>query len=120
MNPRPFSVTIVACVYIVMGAIGFTYHLSEWNAQQPLKYDFVWVELLRLVAILCGAFMLRGRNRARWLALAWIGYHVVLSAFHTLSELALHALFCATIAYLLFRPMASRYFRGARTQATRA
>ncbi len=105
---------------MLMGAAGFTYHLTEWNAQQPLHYGFVWVELLRLVAILCGAFMLRGHNWARWLTIAWIGYHVILSAFHTPSELALHALLCATIAYLLFRSTASRYFRDARTQAMQA
>ena len=57
--------------------------------------------------------MLRGHNWARWLALAWIVYHVILSAFHMLSELAIHILFCAILAYFLFRPTATRYFRAA-------
>ena len=100
LNPRPLPVTVIACVYIVMGAVGFVYHLG----------DSVWVELLRLAAIVCGAFMLRGCNWARWLAVAWIGFHVVLSAFHTLSEFAIHVLFFAAIAYALFRPTANRYF----------
>ncbi len=53
-------------------------------------------------------------NWARWLALAWIAYHVILSAFHTLSQLAIHCLLCAILANFLFRPTATRYFRGAR------
>ena len=36
------------------------------------------------LAIVCGVFLLRGHNWARWLALAWIAFHVVLSAFHAI------------------------------------
>ena len=115
MNKRPLSVTIIACVYIVMGAIGFAYHFTEFKAQHPFQYDIIWVGLLRLIAIVCGVYMLRGYNWARWLALAWIAYHVILSAFHTPSELAIHILFCAILAYFLFRPTATRHFRAART-----
>lgn len=115
MNQRPLAVTIIACVYIVVGAIGFAYHFTEFEAQHPFQNHFVWVELLRLMAIVFGAYMLRGHNWARWLALVWIAYHVVLSAFHTLSQLAIHSLFCAILAYFLFRPAATRYFGAART-----
>ena len=114
MNQRPLAVTIIGCVYVVMGAIGFAYHFTEFNAQHPFQSYIVWVELLRLVAIVCGAYLLRGHNWARWLALAWIGYHVILSAFHSLSQLAIHVVFCAILAYFLFRPTATRYFREAR------
>jgi len=118
MNRRPISVTVIAWVYIVVGAIGFAYHFTEFNAQHPFRDDTVWVELVRLTAVVCGAYMLRRHNWARWLALAWIAFHVILSAFHTRSELAIHGLFCAVLAYFLFRPTASRYFRTAGTQAT--
>jgi hypothetical protein len=60
-----------------------------------------------------GIFLLRGQNWARWLALAWIVFHVALSAFHPLRELAVHVVLCAFIALVLFRPAAGRYFRGA-------
>ncbi len=113
MNKRPLSVTSIGCVYIATGAIGFAYHFTEFKARHPVPYDIVWVELLRLIAMVCGVYMLRGHNWARWLALAWIAYHVILSAFHTLSELAIHGLICAILAYLLFRPTATRYFRAA-------
>ena len=110
-NTRPASVTVIGCLYIVMGAIGFAYHFTEFKVRHPFPYDIVWVELLRLIAVVCGGYVLRGHNWARWLALAWISYHVILSAFHTLSELAIHSLFCAILAYFLFRPTANRYFR---------
>ena len=68
-NKRPLSVTILGCLYIGVGTIGFAYHFTGFLAFQ---YDGVWVELIEILAILCGAFMLRGHNWARWVALAWI------------------------------------------------
>lgn len=117
MNPnqRPVSVLVLACVYIAVGAIGFVYHFRELLAFQQ---GAVWVELTEFIAIVCGAFMLRGHNWARWLALAWIAFHVILSAFRTFHELAIHALFCTVIAWFLFRPEATRYFHGAQVEPT--
>jgi hypothetical protein len=60
-----------------------------------------------------GIFILRGANWARWLLLAWLCYHVVLSAFHSLSEMIIHGVLCAVIASLLFRRQATGYFRRA-------
>src|SRR5271170_7662347 len=104
MNNRPLSVTILGCVYIGVGAIGFVYHLTEFLARGTSRYEDVWVELVRFLAIVSGVFMLRGQNWARWLALAWIAFHVVLSAFHSVSEFAVHCLFFAVIAWFLLRP----------------
>jgi hypothetical protein len=65
------------------------------------------------MAIVAGAFMLRGSNWARWLAMVWIASHVVISIFHSPFELALHIVVCALFAWFLFRPLATLYFRGA-------
>lgn len=108
-NRRPIAVTILGWVYIGTGAIGFAFHFTGLLAFQD---DALWAELTELLAILCGVFMLRGHNWARWIALAWMAFHVVLSAFHALPEFAIHCLFCAAIAWFLFRPPAARYFRG--------
>ena len=113
MNKRPISVTVIGCIFIAAGVIGFAYHVSEFKPQRPFQYDLVLVSLVRLLAILGGVFVLRGKNWARWLLLAWIAFHVVLSAFHSLFELAVHGLLLAVIAYVLFRPPASAYFRSA-------
>jgi hypothetical protein len=112
-NKRPISVTILACVYLAVGVGGFAVHFRELLARHP---DAVGIEVTELTAIVCGVFLLRGQNWARWLALAWIAFHVVLSAFHTIPELVIHAVFCAVFAWVLFRPEAARYFLGARSE----
>jgi uncharacterized membrane protein HdeD (DUF308 family) len=114
MNKRPLSVTVIGCIFVAAGVIGFAYHFTEFKTQRPFEYGIVWVCLLRLLAILGGVFVLRGNNWARWLLLVWIACHVILSAFHSLSELVAHGLLFAVIAYVLFRPQASAYFRTAR------
>jgi hypothetical protein len=111
VNRRPLSITIVAAIYIAAGTVGLVYHLSELDRQHPFANDVPWVSLVRVLAIVAGIFMLRGANWARWLALAWIAFHVVVSAFHSLPELAMHSVICAVLAYFLFRPTAARYFR---------
>jgi hypothetical protein len=63
----------------VTGIVGLGRHLADYEATQPFQYDLVWILIVELAAIVCGAFMLRGANWARWLALAWMGFHVVLS-----------------------------------------
>jgi hypothetical protein len=114
-NKRPISVTIVACLYLAVGAGGFVVHFRELLAHHP---DAVAIEVTELVAILCGVFLLLGHDWARWLAVAWIAFHVALSAFHSIAEFAIHAVFCALIAWILFRPEATRYFRAARSEPT--
>ncbi len=84
-NKRPISVTILACVYLAVGVGGFAVHFRELLARHP---DAVGIEVTELTAIVCGVFLLRGQNWARWLALAWIAFHVVLSAFHAIPEFA--------------------------------
>lgn len=108
-NKPPVPVIILAIVYIGVGIIGLVYHFTELLA---FRYDGVLIGLTEFLAIVAGAFMLRGHNWARWLAFAWIAFHVILSAFHSFQEFAVHGLFCAAIAWFLFRPDASRYFRG--------
>lgn len=112
--PRPLSVTILGCVYLAVGTIGIVYHFPGMLRKFPS--DAVWVELVELLAIVCGVFLLRGRNWARWLAIAWIAFHVIISAFQALPQFAMHALFLAVIAWLLLRPEAARYFRGPRLE----
>ena len=118
MKRRPLSVTIIACLFIAAGVVGLAYHAGDFRTRPPLEYAFVC--FVRLLAIIGGVFILRGRNWARWLLLAWIAYHVVLSAFHELSGLVVHAVLLVVVAYFLFRPRASAYFRRARGGPSKA
>ncbi len=110
MNTRPISVTVLGYLLIAMGAIGIAYHFTEFRTTRPDEY--VLVLIVRLLAIVCGVFLLRGTNWARWLAMAWIAFHVVLSYFQSMQQLAFHAAVLAVFAVVLFRPAANRYFRG--------
>jgi hypothetical protein len=110
-NHRPLSVAILAWLYIGVGTVGFVTHLSEFQAGNAFRFDGVWIELTELGAVLCGAFMLRGQNWARWLALAWMAFHVILSGLDRFHGFAIHCLFSVVIAWVLFRPGAARYFR---------
>jgi hypothetical protein len=118
VNKRPLSLTILGCIYIAVGTVGFVHHFKEFDGRHAFQYDAVWIELTELLAIVCGGFILRGQNWARWLALAWMAFHVVLSVFDAWPKFAIHCLFCAVIAWLLFRPDATRYFRRARVKPT--
>src|SRR5579884_3673233 len=116
-NPRqrPLAVTIIACIYILAAVAGLMYHFSEFTAR--LRDPGPWgIELVRLLAIVAGVFMLRGANWARWLALAWMAYHVVLSSFHSVPAAAIHALLLAVFTYFLCRRPANVYFTDQMTE----
>jgi hypothetical protein len=110
MQKRPLSVTVIAWIFIVTGAVGLMYHLREFDLRHPLAFDSLWVSLIRVMAILAGAYILRGKNWARWLALLWMLFHVVLSAFHSIPELAVHAVLLLLFGYFLLRPQARGFF----------
>jgi len=116
MNKRPLSVTIISCLFIAAGVVGLAYHATEFKAHDPSAAGVIWVCFVRLLAIFCGVFLLRGRNWARWLLLVWIAYHVGLSALHSLSEFLVHSLLLAVVAYFLFRPPVSAYLGGVRAK----
>jgi hypothetical protein len=115
--PRPLSITLLALLLIVSGAVGLVYHFSELDPHHLLQNDALWVELIRILAIVAGIFLLRGRNWARWLAMLWIGFHVVISFWHPWPQLIMHAAVFVVFAFFLFRPAASRYF-GSSDRAT--
>jgi hypothetical protein len=118
MNPnhRPFSVTFIACLYLAVGAVGFVYHLHEALGRPSFQYDDVLIEVTELIAFVAGVFLLYGRNWARWVAVAWIAVHVVFIAFESFRGFAFHLVICILIAWALFEPKASQYFRGERIQ----
>lgn len=112
MNKRPRAVTVIGCLYILVGAVGFVFRLRDLMANPAFGYDGVLIELTELLALIFGVFLLRGQNWARWGVLAWMAFHVLLSTFHALREFLVHASIFAVMAWFLFRPAAARYFRG--------
>jgi hypothetical protein len=109
VKKRPVAVVVIACVYILTSLVEIPYHLME--ARGAFERDMVWAALVNLLPGVAGWFLLRGHNWARWLAVAWIAFHVGLSFFNSWGQTAIHALFCALIAYFLFRRESEEYFR---------
>ena len=116
------SITIISCIFIAFGCIALLYGLLPHGeitaAQRVAELKGHWyVHVSRILQVLSGVFMLYGFNWARWLLLAWIVFHIVISALHSPFQLLMHTLIFAVILYFLFRPSASAYFRGLRTEA---
>jgi hypothetical protein len=112
MNKRPITVTIPGCILIATGVVALAYHATDFKPSHALPSEVVWISLVRIIAIVSGVFILRGSNWARWLALAWIAFHVAISFLDSWQKVAVHGLIFALFAYLLLRPEARAYFRG--------
>jgi len=111
---RPLQVTLTGCLFIVAGLVGLVYHLSE----RPLDHWIVLISMIRIIAVVGGVFLLMGQNWARWLMLAWLAFHVVVSAFHSLSEFMPHVVLLMTVGYVLLGPPTSKYFQSAPSDYT--
>lgn len=91
------SVVTIAVLYILVGLGGFVSHLpGHWQGE-----DFL-IEATELLAIICGVFVLAGSRWARWLAVAWMALHVVIS-FPVITQVAIHLSFLIVVAWILFR-----------------
>lgn len=125
MMQRPRSITVIAWIFLVVGAVGLLkdlWPLLSANAVSQLaklKADGLadlgpaWTS--RLLAILGGIGLLRGYNWARWLLVVWMAFHFGLSVLHSWEELLVHAAVFAPILYLLFTRSSTSFFDGART-----
>ena len=111
MAARPLSVTVIAWSYILVGIVGFAYHVPELRSDPGLQTSIVL--LVRLLAIIIGTAMLQGSWWARPAALVWLAYHVGLGALHSWGDALMHLLLLAVFTFLLLRPSAGAYFRGA-------
>ena len=109
MKHRPLSITLISCLFIAAGVVGIIYHASELKDVAMPEVGLVL--FVRMLAIIGGVFTLRGANWARWLLVAWIIYHVILSFFHSTAELIMHFVLSIVVVMSLFHPKANTYFK---------
>jgi hypothetical protein len=107
---RPFEVTFIGFLFIVIGVVSSVFHL--WSG--PLDRWTVPIAAVGIIAIIGGIFLLWGCNWARWLLLAWLAVHVVLSAFNSASQTLAHLVLFAVIGYFLVWSPAAKYFQAVR------
>ncbi|MEW6302826.1 MAG: hypothetical protein AB1705_05100 [Verrucomicrobiota bacterium] len=122
MNKRPRSITIISWIFIVMGAGASltrllppvdptaAQHIAGFKAQHPVQYYFLFAG--PILALVCGVFLLRGCNWARWLLTVWLGSHVVIHFLHSPVKALVPAVASSVLIYFLFRPPAKEFFRG--------
>jgi len=108
---RPPSLTLIGWLFIATGC-GVLVH-SARSATDPrmrLLGEVLPMAGSGLLALVGGAFALRGRDWARWCLVAWMGGHVLLGLGHSLPKLLVHLGLFAPITIALFRPSASSFF----------
>jgi hypothetical protein len=115
MNTRPCSITIIAWVFIFVGAASFDVHLGPaiYRSDAPNISELGPALGLGILGLVGGVFLLRGKNWARWLLVVWMASHVGISMMHSWKEVLVHAVFLVVLACSLFGAKASAYFKGA-------
>lgn len=107
LQNRPYQITFLGWLFIVVGIVSTAVHL--WKATLDR-----WVPLIILVgalAVVAGAYLLRGESWARWLTLAWLAFHVIVSALNSVADALPHLVLLAVIGYVLLGPPTSSYFQ---------
>src|SRR5262245_39204284 len=120
MPRRPLSIAVIAWLFIAVGACGLAFLLWPFVAPDSARRmaglevprpDELWpIAISEAVALVSGAFMLRGANWARWLLVAWMVFHVGLSFLHSPVKVLTHLVLFSAIGWFLFRPKAASYF----------
>ena len=103
---RPFEVTVLGWLFIVVGIASTVYHVWKGSLDR-------WIAPILLVgaiAVVAGIFLLRGARWARWLILAWLAFHVVVGALNSLQDALPHLVLFLVVGYFLLGPPTSKYF----------
>src|SRR5258705_11828577 len=107
MKNRPLAVIIVSVLFIITGCVGFVYHIKDLFESNARPNELIWILFLRILAVVCGLLLLFRISWARWLAIAWLAYHILISAFNSTSEMIAHVVFLIIVSVLLFLPASS-------------
>ena len=107
MPKRPLILTIFGWFLILAGVVGFAAHFPLHRAWHS---DDAWPLTLELILLIAGVFILRGQNWARWLAVVWIAFHVALSFYNSLRQVAVHTLILLIFVGILFHRAARAWF----------
>ena len=101
------AVITVACLFVLVGVgvgvVQFPHLLAGHR-------EAIGMEIAEAVAIVTGVCLLLRQRWARWLAVAWMAFHVGIM-FSDPGKAAVHIVLCALIAWALFRPESRGWFR---------
>jgi uncharacterized membrane protein HdeD (DUF308 family) len=109
---RPFQGAMLGWLFIAVGILSTVYHLLKGSLDRWI----VPILLVGAIAITAGVFLLRGARWARWLVLAWLAFHLVVSAFNSLSDAMAHLVPLLVVGYVLLGPPTSNYFQSSQPE----
>lgn len=104
---RYAAVIVVACLYL---AVGIAAGVEQVPRLLAGSREAVGMEIMEAVAIVIGVCLLLRHGWARWLAVAWMAFHVVIM-FPNPGKVVVHVVMCGLIAWALFRPESRGWFR---------
>ena len=107
---RPFAITVLSWLFIALGVVSLAMDV-RYVAGHGWGKDEAWVLMVHGLAVVAGAFMLRGADWARWLTVLWMVFHVAITVLNVWRGFAFHAILFVGITYLLFRADARAWFR---------
>jgi hypothetical protein len=110
MKKAPLPVIVISVLIMLAGAFGLYGAWLNFVAHPDGHKDAYLAAAVNVLGVVAGLFMLRGRNWARWLAVAWMAFHVAISFGHPLQELIVHSILLVLFAYGLFRADARPFF----------
>jgi hypothetical protein len=124
MPTRPTSVTVISWILIVLGVLALPFMalgFSDPKAQEimainpiPIPIQYAMAFGGTIASIVCGCFMLQGKNWARLVYVGWSAFGFLLSLITSPMKIALipSLVIFLLIAFFLFRPAANRFFTG--------
>ena len=110
MKKRPIGVVVVAILLVLAGAAGLAGDFMNSHSLSANHFESVWMALVNLLGIVAAVFLFRGSNWARWLAIAWMAFHVAISFLNAWQQVVMHGLILLLIVLILFRRDARAYF----------
>lgn len=117
MRKRPIGVWVIAALLLLAGAGGLIGDALQFKSLSANHYETVWIGLVHLLAIVAGGFLLRGNNWARWLAIAWMAFHVAISFLNSWQQAVMHGVILVLFVLILFSRDARAYFGPTGTSA---
>ena len=111
LQPRPLIVTVIGWLFVVFGSAGaIATFVGLVRDHAPTSNMDLLILTIRILGAIGGAFLLLGRNWARWLLIGWMAYHVVIGTLHGPFQFLVHAAFLVGLCFALFRPAVSAWF----------
>ena len=105
---KPYvAVIVIASLFLLVG-IGAG--IEQFPHLLAGSHEAVAMEATEALAIVTGVCLLLRQAWARWLAVAWMAFHVAIS-FPDAGKVLVHVLLAGLIAWALFRPESRGWFR---------